>query len=425
MTFTSFISRLWDRITHSATVLYPAFPIPPGRVSPQLSSAGFGADEAYFELRICEQFLINKREYWNEYNPLTLVFSELIYGGARQSFPFVVGPSLLKGLEQLEGDEQVRYRNTRVVGPTPYRGDDVAVFVGLFRVRTRDWARQALSLLESVAKAFDSSKLSNYLNITRPLMDGIEAFFEMGDQMQFRLGQRDAFADPETHSSNVFSPGYFVIIRDDEGSIRKDNFWVRDDQLYMGKNASQILPYREKDYVLYQFARLDKRNDYTTFDFHRQWEDVQKQIWSGNEVRAIEGYQHLIALIRRSPDLIPSHMNQLAMLYRAKYQEELDSYKKSLDPTISIAENGASTFSRSLERMTRMNVGDRVIQTMTKSRDYFLEKATVRSYIRGPLHLYEEDIQEALNSQILNDVSVKLIEPDKLTAALSLEMPIV
>ncbi len=426
MTLALSASKLWSYISRSADILYPAFRIPPANVvDPQPARDGFIANEAYFEIRICEQFLRDRREYWNEYNPLTLVLSEFIYNGARQQFPFVVGPTLLKGLEQLDGDERVRYRNTRVVGPTPYCGDDVALFAGLFRVKMRDWARPALSLLESIAKAFDTSKLTSYLAISKPLMDGIESFLDMGDQMQFRLGQRQVFVDPEIESGNVFLPGHFVMIRRDQADVEKEQFWVRDEQLYVGGATSELRPYVEQDYIMYQIALLDKRNDYTTFDFHRQWEEVQRQIWNGNEAMAVEAYRHLVALVRRSPDLIPSHMNQLAAFYRAKYQEESQAYKKSLDPTVSIVETGASAFSKSFERMARAAIDDEAIQSISKSRDYFLEKANIRSQIDGPAPLREMDIQAALDSQTLNDPHVKRIHPDKLAAALSLEMPTV
>lgn len=59
---------------------------------------GFKANEAYFELRICEQFLRDQREYWNQYIPVTLVLGDFIYSGKRREIPFVVGPDLLKGL---------------------------------------------------------------------------------------------------------------------------------------------------------------------------------------------------------------------------------------------------------------------------------------------------------------------------------------
>lgn len=425
MTSEPFISRIWDRVSHSASVLYPSFPIRENHiVGAQDESGKFAAAEAYFELRICEQFLKDKREYWNEFNPLTLVFNEFIYNGKLQSFPFVVGPALLKGLEQLEGNEQVRYRNTRILGPVPYQGDDVAIFVGLFRVQTRDWARQALTFLESVAKAFDSSKLTSYLTISGPLMDGIESFLGMGSQMQFRLGQRNVFTDPETSKTgNAFSPGYFVVVRGDVDETDRDKFWVKDNELCFGEKESNLDRYREHDYVLYQIEKLQKRNDYTTFDFHRQWEEVQKQIWSGNKAKAIEGYQHLVALIRRSPDLISSHMNQLAILYRTRFQEESAAYEQSQDPSASIVESAAKSYSGSLQRGSRLKLSREALGGITLSRDLFRERANIRSRISGPIPLDEASIETALDSGTLGDPSVARFDPGKLTVALSLEMP--
>ncbi len=330
MTFTSFVSKIWDYVRHSSNILYPAFSIPESHViGPQPYGGAFKANKAYFELRLCEQFLNDRREYWNDYNPLTIVFSDFIYDGARRSFPFVLGPNLLQGLEQLEGDERVRYRNTRVAGPIPYCGDDIAIFVGLFRVKTRDWARQALSLLESVAMKFEPSKLGSNLNITDILMNSIESFFKMGEQMQFRLGQRDTYTDPETHSVNVFLPSYFVIIRS-EAAVENEKFWVKDNQLYIGDNELHLQLYTGHDYILYQIVHLTLRNDYTTFDFHRKWEEVQRQIWDRNPRKAIENYQHLVALIWRCPDLIPKQKKQLALMYFADFQKELDRCGESL-----------------------------------------------------------------------------------------------
>lgn len=79
--------------------------------------------------------------------------------------------------------------------------------------------------LNQSQRYFDTSKLTNYLNISGPIMAGIESFLDMKDD-----------------------------------------------------TASQLRHYRDQDYILYQVSRLDKRNDYSTFDFHRQWLDVQNDI---------------------------------------------------------------------------------------------------------------------------------------------------
>lgn len=109
----SFVTKIWRRIKSTPTVLYPAFRIPARRVVDEdTSGRDFVAGETYFEIIVCEQFLQNKREYWTEFNPMTVVLSNFIYDNARQSYPFIVGPNLLKGLEeQLKGTESVRYRD--------------------------------------------------------------------------------------------------------------------------------------------------------------------------------------------------------------------------------------------------------------------------------------------------------------------------
>ncbi len=423
MTFN--ISNLWNSLMHSSSVVYPAYSIPESHVvASQHSEVEMRKDSAYFELRICEQFLRDRREYWNEYNPLTLVATEFIYDKTREMLPFVVGPGLLKRIEELEGDERVCYRNTRVVGPTPYRGDDVSLFLGLFRVKTKDWARQALSLLESTAKAFDSSKLSSYLNIADPLMTGIENFIGMGNQMQFRLGQRDSFVDPEIHNTNVFKPGYFVIIRDDKDAPNKNNSWVKDNRLYIGSDSTTIKPYRRNDFVLYKITSHKTRNDFTTFDFHKQWEKVQDTIWYGDKVRTIEGFHHLVGMIRRCKDLIPSHMNQLATYYENKTQEEWNAYQQSLTPSISNERMVDETMERYMEQIHHIDVNKEAKRAMTVGLDYFRSESMRRPIMPGPKRIVEADILNALNSSTLNDPSIKFIEPDTLISALSFKMPI-
>ena len=348
----SFISRLWERIRRDPTVVQAAFRIPAERVIGSSSAdQQFHADEAYFELRLAEQFLQNRREYHQEFIPMTLLLSDFIYSGKRQSFPFVVGPSLLQELEQLDGDEQVRYRNTRVAGPIPYRGDDVNVFVGLFRVKTKNWAKQSLSLLESVAKAFDTSKLTSFINVTGPLVDSIESFLGIGEDMQFRIGERDSYTDPASNNeATLFRAGFFVMIRSDRDDIDESQFWVKENQLFHGPDKDQLELYRRKDYILLYINRLQIRNDHTTFDFHKEWIKAQDQLWAEDPNGARKHLRELTRLIQQSPDLIPSHRKALISMYRKKYKEEMElasmgletlelsrgTQKRSISPTRSL-----------------------------------------------------------------------------------------
>jgi hypothetical protein len=328
------IAEFWNRLTKSSAVVPPSFQIPAIRIPGiTVDETPFVANTAYFEIRIAEQFLKDKREYWNEYNPLTVVLTDFIYNKKRNSFPFVLGPSLLNSIGQLDGNERIRYKNTRVVGPTPYIGDEVTLFLGLFRVKTKDWAKQALGLLESVAKVFDSTKLTSYLNISGPLTDGIESFFDMGDQMQFRLGQRNSFADAATNTTNTFAPGYYVIIRTDQKNIDQSKFWVKEEQLYYGSTVENIQPFVDYDYLLYKIVKSAVRNDYTTFDFHALFEEVQTSVWDGNLTKAKETFQTVILAIRKCADLTPPQIKQLTVFYATRFEEEQQEYNTSQTPT--------------------------------------------------------------------------------------------
>lgn len=421
----SSISRIWNKIKESPAIVYPSFEIASDRVLNDSSpESNFVADKCYFEIRICEQFLKNRREYWNEFNPLTIVLSDFIYDGEKHSFPFVVGPDLLKNLEQLQGDENVRYTNTRVVGPTPYRGDQIALFVGLFRIMTKDWAKQTLNLLESVAKSFDSSKLTSYLNIADPLIDGIEGFFGMGKQIEFRLGQREEFVDPHTHHGNTLKPCYMVLIRDEKDDVadknKKIKLWVKDSRLFYGENESNLIPYIENDYVLYQLSLLEERNDYTTFDFHKQWNVVFNAIWNESREKAHEEYQLLISQIRRCPDLIPNHMKKLQLIYRAKAIEEFKAKDMANTPFPDIS---SDSFNNSVGALNNFNFHNETRDGIAMSNDLIIKNSSVRENANIPIELEENGLHSALNSKSFNNEIIDSIDIDNLNEMLSIETP--
>lgn len=317
------IKRIWKKIRNSQAVLYPTFQIDPSKYLDEDISVGMPIEHKknYFEISLTEQFLRNKREYWNEYIPITLFLTEFIYANERRSFPFVVGPTLLKNIEQLEGDESIRYKNTRVVGPTPYSGDNIILFTGLFRVKTRNWAAQTIGLLESVAKSFDTTKLSSYVNIAEPLISGIEGFFGMGDDMQFRIGQRDEYRDSEIHMNNVFRSGYWVMIRKNQDKVIEKNFWVKNGQLYYGRQKNNLKLYRESDYILFEIRGSNKRNDYETFDFHEHWENARIAVIKKNIQQAETEFESLKVKLWSSEDIIESQKNQLFFMYLGMYEE--------------------------------------------------------------------------------------------------------
>ena len=412
-----FIPRIWGKVRRSPAAKFAAFPITGRRVTGGETLRHFEPDNSYLEVRISEQFLRDKRTFWREWNPLTVAATELIYDGKRSTFPFVVGPDLLSEVPELERGDSVWYRNTRVIGPTPYHGDDVSIFVGLFRMKIGDWADKALSLLESVAKAADTTKLSSYLNIADPLMDGIESFLGM-KEVEFRFGQRWTLKDAEAGGHDVLTPGYFVIIGRKSTEVNSSHFWVKDGQLLYGAKKSVSKPYMLDDYVLYQISCLGKRNDHATFDFEKRWRAVRDLIWKGEEGAARRQYSQVLALIGESGDFTPRHRGELGLLYKSKIEYERASYRKSRDPQVSVPEIVDSSYAESAERAGHIQGNEDAVRVINLSRSLYDDLVE-----QGPETLVAEDPQESDFHKALDVVSrsesdLGVIDPDKVIEAL-------
>ncbi|MCH7577740.1 MAG: hypothetical protein IH822_08090 [Chloroflexi bacterium] len=412
-----FISRIWGKVKRSPAAKFAAFPIAGRRVTGGKTSRDFEPDNSYLEVRISEQFLRDKRTYWRDWNPLTVAATELIYDGKRSSFPFVVGPDLLSEVPELQRGDSVSYRNTRILGPTPYHGDDVSLFVGLFRLKTGDWAEKALSLLELVAKAVDTTKLSSYVNIADPLMDGIESFLGM-KEVEFRLGQRWTLADAEAVGSDVLTPGYFVIIGRKSTEVKSSQFWVKDGQLLHGANKSVSKPYMEDDYVLYEISCRGKRNDHVTFEFEKRWREVRSLIWKGEEGAARRQYSQVLALLGESADFTPRHRGELALLYKAKLEYESAHYKDGRDPQVSVPEIVDSSYAASAERAGHIQGNEDAVRVMNLSRRLYDDLVEQGPETLVAADSQESDFHKALDVVWRSESDFGLIHPDKVVDAL-------
>jgi hypothetical protein len=155
----------------------------------------FVPGQTYFEIRSSQMYLQYDREWWRTFNPLGSFLAEFLFAGAQRTVPFVVGPELLEGAFHVKDGSRIEYQNIRVAGPYPYVGDELQLFAGLFRVETSNWANRALSLLETVAKAFDVTKLTSYITIAGPLVDGIQGLLGM-EGVELRMGVDRAYTQP-------------------------------------------------------------------------------------------------------------------------------------------------------------------------------------------------------------------------------------
>jgi len=320
----SFLGALWNRIKGRDTVTRRFGVLPEMQVlDDETVGTVFNHDEGYFEVRVAEHFLKKGRNWHKEYTPLSMVLADFLYDGEVQSFPGLVGPSRLRDNEFLEGDDDVVFRNIRVLGPAPYRGDGLNLLAGFFRVESRDWAYQTISLLEGVAKAFDATKLSQFVTVAEPLTESIDGFLG-NDDTQFRLGAQMGFADPTAGTNHPFRSGYLVFMRAPEDQLDLSDLWVKGGRLHTGPSADDTRPYRDDDFMLLHIAHLTERSDHERFDFHADWKKTLKAIYEQGPDAAKPLMRKVVTGIRTSPDLISSHRETLSKLYAQKFHREVE-----------------------------------------------------------------------------------------------------
>src|SRR6266508_5041158 len=91
------------------------------------SGAPIDADQAYFVLRLAEMYLGRSRTLWRKAYPLVHGFTD--HDGREEHN--VAGPGQLQEIGGGNLDRLI-ILNSRLAGPTPFTGGDVAVLVGLW-----------------------------------------------------------------------------------------------------------------------------------------------------------------------------------------------------------------------------------------------------------------------------------------------------
>lgn len=274
------LERIWNRIRQSEAQLPTKLPIPRAHVvGAEAAATPFERDKHYFQIEVNEMFLTNKREWFNEYDPMVLVISEFTYDKERKSVPFVVGPSLIKATVEESGNKLpngMLFTNTRVAGIHPYRGDGITLSVVLYRLRVEDYIRKLMKVVETAAGALSfGTALGAYLKIGDVILDGVDSLFDLG-AINPVVGHRQEFRDG-------FEPGYFVLIDMPEARAREYTFWVNGDQLLAGPQLNTAQPFRDADYVLYSIKQTVDRDDLDLLPVYPLWERVAEEATVAND----------------------------------------------------------------------------------------------------------------------------------------------
>ena len=312
----NFITEVFNRFGQHHQEVSPVW-IPPNRVlNSPTGLEKMAADHCYFSIRLSEMFLENRQEYWQHFLPMAIAQCEFIYGPKRRSVPVYIGSNLL--LPEAQALE-VDYVNTTLLGPVPYRGGELCLFLGLFKVPAEDATCGVLSFAENLVKEFKITPLCQYLEAAKTIKTGLSALLGM-NTIQMRLGRRSVFTGTEG-GINSLKPGFLVYLRGNLSPEEEASLWVEKDKLYKKDQRNHLSKYNSSDYCLIKLSAFKKRDDYALLGFEQGFNQVLEQIDNLQEEVAIFFLKSLLKNIRESPDLTPEHRENLIRLYLINYEK--------------------------------------------------------------------------------------------------------
>jgi hypothetical protein len=292
-------------------------------------------DTHYFAVRVNEMFLAQGRRWFTEYDPLVFVCTEFNYDGERIRVPFIVGPTMLDYVKESIPAGFV-FRNTRVAGLYPYRGERVAITVILYRVQRTNWARHLLGVMESAAGAIDfGSGLPAYLKVADAVLTGVESLLSLGGTVPV-TGFRQEF---DTHGGDAFKPGYLAMLGPGGPAVPPASIWVKEHRLRRGPTPDATEEFRQSDYVLLSLASTEARSDVDTLPFYSMWQNVLSEAMAPSEDAWELANKSFIGLSREiwfCPDLTEAHADQLVKHYEeqmiAKHDQAVQRAERGPGP---------------------------------------------------------------------------------------------
>lgn len=284
----------------------------------QLSDPESAADaalpaEGYFSVRLSEMRLTDERRWLNEITPAVFVIGEYDYNGTRVRKPCFVSNELLgsfaPGIDP--GKLRVNFANTLLIGPTPYAGGDVELFVGLFQTATEERLTAMFGMFEKLFGKFGGPVAAG-IALANELLPGVLKCLGTSD-IRCLLADRRPIGE-QSLPTNF----YLAYLRGERGrTVDTATLRVHDRQLVRMAGGAPV-PVEDVDFCLIQIQCRPTRNDYTSLPFHKLWLEVMRQTGANNHPAAQAGMLECAQQILVSPDLTESHKLALIGLYQAK-----------------------------------------------------------------------------------------------------------
>ena len=200
MAFIDYLKNLFDRDRDQLI----AHRFEPDQVDPRPQALSATADVHYFRIKLVEMFLSKQVAWFQSLYPAVHSLVRCNFGGQAIDIPQVADLTKL-GIQPSGGQGDIIARNF-IMSPTlPFKGGTVSVTAGLIALTGENYLSSFLQTLGNFASLLTVPQLSTAIDVTRPLTEGIQNLFGIGNG-RMHLGYLNTYNAPDLAS------GYLAVV---------------------------------------------------------------------------------------------------------------------------------------------------------------------------------------------------------------------
>ncbi|MCP4422972.1 MAG: hypothetical protein GY803_00625, partial [Chloroflexi bacterium] len=217
-------------------------------------------EETYLRLRLSRMFLKNRRELFQTKYPVVNALMRFAGLDGKVEINFVAKPEMAGDSDTSRLDDIVTLDQT-LLGPTLYRGGDLALMLGLYAAPADDWAQRFIGLAEGISQFIPNAALTTAVSVASSIKTSIENALA-SDGLDLKLG-----LDKELEENVWLAPGYLVMISAPDADVDSDGLSVKDGEL----TTSDGKVYTDHNYIVLEIEVSKQRSDWQSLGYGRLW----------------------------------------------------------------------------------------------------------------------------------------------------------
>jgi len=281
------------------------------------------AGKGYFRLWLSQMFLEYRHVLFQNYSPVVHSVVRFQFGSPQGGSPTVEIPHIAGPLKldiKKDALKNIIQRNYALTPLMPYHGGLMEVASGLSAIAEQENAGEVLQVMQEFSGMLAVPQLSAVLGIAPPLVKGVQAVANMGKE-GLQLGLHDTFG-----AQSRITPGYFVVIASPESKVRKDELWVFNDELRIGRSKASTKPFVDASYMLFKIESMTERDDWKFLTSIHEPRKKAMDMFPNDPAQAEATYKTAVVAAWMSPELVDVDRKRVAKALR----EEFDAFKNDV-----------------------------------------------------------------------------------------------